>query len=78
MQPLSITDIQGWNTDELINHLRGKLDISERSFTILKEQEIDGDTFLKLTQEELERWGMAGGPAKKIVEYANKLKGTCK
>ena len=78
MQPPSLTDIQGWNTDELINHLRGKLDISERSFTILKEQEIDGDTFLKVTQEELQGCGIVLAPAKKIVEYANKLKGTRK
>jgi hypothetical protein len=64
------------NTKQLIDKLRSKLDISERSFRILEEQKITGRTFLDLTQEELERWGMTGGPAKKIIKYIDQLKGT--
>jgi|tagenome__1003787_1003787.scaffolds.fasta_scaffold14306114_2 hypothetical protein len=75
MQLPSLTEIQGLKTKQLIDKLRSNLDISEKSFRILEEQEIKGRTFLDLTQEELERCGMALGPAKEIVKYIDQLKG---
>lgn len=79
MQLPSITEIQGWSTEELIEHLQKNLrTLSASDFKVFEDQKIDGETFLDLNQEELERWGILGGPAKKIIKYANKLKGTRK
>jgi hypothetical protein len=34
---------------------------------ILHDQEINGEALLQISQEDLERWGMKGGPAKKLI-----------
>lgn len=46
--------------------------VDEKSAKVLEDQEISGETLLQLSQEELERWGMKGGPAKKIIAALKK------
>ncbi|RIA81989.1 hypothetical protein C1645_881300 [Glomus cerebriforme] len=37
-------------------------------------KEVTGYDFLDLSQEELERWGMPGGPSKRLVKFAKECK----
>ncbi|CAG8676546.1 3725_t:CDS:2, partial [Paraglomus brasilianum] len=46
----------------------------EEDFRILRENRIEGITFLALMEEKLERYGMKGGPVNVIVDYIEKLK----
>src|SRR4051812_35803463 len=77
MQPLSISDIKEWSTEQLIQHLQAKFpdDISVTALNILEEQEIRGHAFLALTKKDLMADGMKGGPAAVIAGYVNELKG---
>ena len=77
VQPPSITDIEGWNTDQLIRHLQskfpGKLD--EEDLEILKKEKIEGMAFLEQTKEDLMADHMKRGPASIIAKYIKELKG---
>jgi SAM domain (Sterile alpha motif) len=76
MQLPSLTKIQGLNTKQLTDYLQRELEgLDADDLEILTKNKIDGETFLDLTQEELERWGMTLGPAKEIVKYIAQLKG---
>ena len=77
MQAPSIADIEEWNTEQLIQHLQAKFpdDISNTALNILKEQEIEGVAFLRLTEEDLMSYGMKCGPASVIAGYVEELIG---
>ena len=76
MEPPSIIEIQSWSTPQLIKHLREECSIRDKHLEILETQEIDGESFLELTAEHLERDGMPRGSATKIIKYIQKIKGT--
>ncbi|GBC03375.1 hypothetical protein RclHR1_00510006 [Rhizophagus clarus] len=48
----------------------GNETLTETAIKILEKEEIKGQDFFDLTQEELEKWGMPGGPAKRLVKFA--------
>jgi hypothetical protein len=77
-QPPSTTDVEGWSTKQLIDHLQDKFldDLDNEDLKILKDQKFRGRAFLTLTEEKLERYGMKGGPAGVIAGYIDELKGT--
>ena len=50
--------VKDFNTEELIEYLgRKDLKLKESHFKILRKEEITGRSFLKLTEEKLERYG---------------------
>jgi len=77
-QSLFITDINGWSTEQVIQHLQTTFPnkLTKTALDILREQEIEGTAFLTLTGEKLERYGMKGGPASIIAGYVKGLNST--
>ncbi|RGB27672.1 hypothetical protein C1646_768798 [Rhizophagus diaphanus] len=62
-------------TTELIDFLRKKnLGLSGKTPEISETQEVNGQNFLDLFQEELEKWRMPGGPAKRLAKFAKDYK----
>ena len=62
--------IKDFNTEELIDYLERKdLKLTETYFKILRKEEIADLDFLKLTEEKLERYGMKGKPATRLVDF---------
>src|SRR5437762_980192 len=63
--------VKNFNTEELIDYLgRKDLKLDEDDIKILRKEKIVGRSFLKLTEEKLERYG---GPATVLVEFIESL-----
>ena len=76
-ETVSLADeIKKYKTKELIYFLRKEdyLKLEEEDLEILRKQRINGRTFFKITKEELEKWGMPGGPAIALVDFAKECK----
>src|SRR5436853_4051996 len=76
-ETVSLADeIRKYKTKELIDFLRKEVDLelSEKVFEILEKQEVNGRDFFKITEEKLEKWGMSGGPATRLVDFAKECK----
>ena len=66
--------VKDFNTEELIDYLERKdLKLDEDDIKILRKEKISGRSFLKLTEEKLERYGMKGGPTTVLVEFIESL-----
>ncbi|GET55064.1 hypothetical protein GLOIN_2v1476258 [Rhizophagus irregularis DAOM 181602=DAOM 197198] len=50
--------------------VNNNIQIKEEYFDILRDQEITGSTFFKITEETYRSYGLKGGPAKIFVEFA--------
>src|SRR2546429_8260795 len=76
-ETVSLADeIKKYKTKELIDFLRKEedLELSEKVFEILEKQEVNGRDFLKTTKEEFLSYGMPGGPAKRLADFAKDCK----
>ncbi|CAG8853699.1 35379_t:CDS:1, partial [Gigaspora margarita] len=73
----TVNEVEGWTeTEELINFLRTQgLGLKDNHFNILREQEINGISFLELNVDKLMNYGLKGGPAEVIAKLINKIKG---
>ncbi|CAG8477859.1 4726_t:CDS:2 [Paraglomus brasilianum] len=71
----SVEDVEGYNTEILIAYLQNQriLNLSEQHINVLRENEVAGYDFLRLKQEDLERYGLKPGPAKRISDFAIQL-----
>src|SRR6185369_13334625 len=69
-------EIKKYETKELIDFLRKKEDLklSEKVFGILEKEEVNGPAFLKITEEKLRSYGMPGGPALVLADFAKECK----
>ena len=66
--------VKDFNTEELIDYLgRKDLKLDENDIKILRKEKIVSRSFLKLTEEKLERYDMKGGPATVLVEFIESL-----
>jgi hypothetical protein len=76
---LSLSDIptvKELNTPEkLSGFLKGRLKNLDTHINTLTAQEVDGEAFLEITQEDLTNLGIPLGPAKKILKLINEIKG---
>ncbi|PKK72017.1 hypothetical protein RhiirC2_777679 [Rhizophagus irregularis] len=71
---LTIEVVKGWSTGRLNEFLKARLkDIDVHIDTIT--QKVDGDSFLELAAVDFERWGVPGGPAKKIERLIKEIQG---
>ncbi|PKY60916.1 hypothetical protein RhiirA4_485213, partial [Rhizophagus irregularis] len=60
---------------KLIEYLQGQgLGLSEKVFEILEEEEVSGRAFLKTSKEEFQNYGIKGGPATILVDFAKECK----
>ena len=69
-------DIKKYDMTKLIDFLRREKDLrlSEKTFKILKIQEVNGYTFFKITKEEYIQDDMARGPATALVNFVKECK----
>ncbi|SRR6266516_4424876 len=64
------------NTEKLIDFLKEQedLQLSDAHFEILRKEEITGRDFLKTSKDEFRSYGMKGGPATRLVDFAKEVK----
>ncbi|GBC08740.1 hypothetical protein RclHR1_08350010 [Rhizophagus clarus] len=69
-------EIKKYDTAKLIEYLQGQknLELSETAIKILEKEELNGGDLFDLTEEKLEKWGMPGGPAMRLVKFAKECK----
>ena len=76
-ETVSLADeIKKYKTKELIDFLckEEDLGLDDDDLEIIRKQKIMGRDFLKTSKEEFERYGMLGGPAKRLAEFAKECK----
>ncbi len=69
-------EVKKYKTKELIDFLCKKedLDLSEKVFEILEKEEISGCDFLKTTKQDFQEYGLKGGPATRLANFAKECK----
>jgi hypothetical protein len=50
------------------------LELEEEDLEIIRKQRVNGRDFLKVTEEKLRSYGMAGGPATRLADFAKECK----
>src|SRR4051794_31088032 len=76
-ETVSLADeIKKYKTKELIDFLSKEedLELSETAIKILEKEEVNDWDFLKVTEEKLRSYGMAGGLATRLADFAKKCK----
>ncbi|CAG8585372.1 8884_t:CDS:2, partial [Ambispora leptoticha] len=68
--------VRKYDTEKLIEFLRGEedLQLDEDDFKILRDEKITGRDFLKATKQDFRDYGMKGGPASRLVDFAKEVK----
>ena len=71
-----VDEIKKYKTEALIKYLRKEEDLGldDNDFEIIRKQKIMGRAFLKTSKEEFERYGMLGGPATVLADFAKDCK----
>lgn len=72
----TVEEIEKLNRNDLINYLKNKkdLDLDKHDINTIKSAKFTGQVLLDLTQYDLERIGLALGPAKAIAGLIKTLK----
>ena len=67
--------VRKYKTKELIDFLRKEenLELDDDDLNIIKKQKITGRAFLNTTKEELRSYGIPGGPASDLADFAKEL-----
>ncbi|RGB22138.1 hypothetical protein C1646_731140 [Rhizophagus diaphanus] len=75
-ETVSLADeIKKYDTAKLIEYLQGQdLGLDEDDLKIIHKQKINGRDFFDMTEEKLEKWGMLGGLAIRLVKFAKECK----
>src|SRR5688572_12887878 len=75
-ETVSLADeIKKYDTTKLIEYLQGQdLGLDEDDEKIIRNEKVDGRAFLKMTEQRFRDYGMKGGPAVKLVEFAKECK----
>src|ERR1043165_9278344 len=76
-ETVSLADeIKKYKTEALIEYLRKEEDLGldDDDLEIFRKQKIMGRDFLKTTKEEFLSYGMPGGPAKRLADFAKECK----
>src|ERR1043165_5862737 len=76
-ETVSLADeIKKYKTEALIEYLRKEEDLGldDNDLEIFRKQKIMGRDFLKTTKEEFLSYGMPGGPAKRLADFAKECK----
>ncbi|PKB96917.1 hypothetical protein RhiirA5_434032 [Rhizophagus irregularis] len=68
-------EVKKYDTAGLISFLQGQgLGLSEKVYKILENEEVIGRDFLKMTKQRLRDYGMKGGPALRLADFAKECK----
>src|SRR4051794_2367267 len=76
-ETVSLADeIKKYKTEALIEFLQKEEDLGldDDDLGIIRKQKIMGRDFLKTSKEEFEHYGMLGGPAKRLADFAKECK----
>ena len=74
----TVEEINGWDRDRVKGFLQEKrteLDFEDGDINIIYDQRVKGDTFLDFNAVDFERWGIPGGPSKRIEKLINEING---
>src|ERR1051325_5552859 len=63
-------DIVQYDTEHLIKFLKKNISVKEEQLNILREQEVTGYTFFETTEDTFRSYGLKGGPAKILANFA--------
>ncbi|RIA88499.1 hypothetical protein C1645_877364 [Glomus cerebriforme] len=71
----SVEEVERYDTDALTTYLQNQriLNLNEQHINVLCENEVAGYDFLRCKQDDLERYGLKSGPAKRISDFAIQL-----
>jgi hypothetical protein len=70
----SVEEVEGYNTDALITFLNGKnFGLNENEIKIIRDQGIDGISFLMLNKEMFKECNIRMEPRAKLVNLINNL-----
>ncbi|RIA84515.1 hypothetical protein C1645_832144 [Glomus cerebriforme] len=69
-------EIKKYDTTKLIDFLRGERDLGldNDDLEIIRKEKVNGRAFINITKEELRDYGMKGGPAKNLADFAKDCK----
>jgi hypothetical protein len=72
----TLTKIKKYKTKELINYLcmEKDLKLDKDDYKIIHKEKIAGCNLFNLTNKELRDWGMAGGPARRLLNFTSEIK----
>ncbi|CAG8731278.1 10680_t:CDS:1, partial [Ambispora leptoticha] len=71
--------VENWDTETLVLYLREQgLKLNEKHFDILRNEEITGLSFLDMTKEDFQSYGLKGGPATLLAKEVKILKDNTK
>ncbi|CAG8765311.1 10567_t:CDS:1, partial [Ambispora leptoticha] len=71
----TVEEVRGFNAEELNGFLKRRLNGIDNHIDTLTVQEVDGSTFLDFTATDFERWGIPGGPSKRIEKLIKNVQG---
>ena len=75
-EPLpSVQEVRKWNRGQVIENLQKIVNLEEDEIQILRKKRISGKSFLGLTEEKLEQFGLEFGPASEIAEFVKAING---
>ncbi|CAG8582103.1 10848_t:CDS:2 [Rhizophagus irregularis] len=69
----NLDDIYKYDTESLIEFLRNNIQIKEEYFDILRDQEITGSIFFKITEETFRSYGLKGGFIQNVIQCESAL-----
>src|ERR1700722_14569714 len=68
-------EVKNYDTTGLISFLQGQdLGLDEEDLEIIRKEKVNGRAFLKITEEKLHSYGMPGGPASNLADFAKECK----
>ena len=76
-ETVSLADeIKKYDTAKLIDFLYGEKDLGldDDDLEIIRKEKVNGRAFINITKEELRDYGMKGGPAKNLADFAKDCK----
>ncbi|PKK59342.1 hypothetical protein RhiirC2_857384, partial [Rhizophagus irregularis] len=76
-ETVSLADeIKKYKTKELIDFLRKEedLELEPEDYDIIEKERINGRDFLKATKQDFRDYGMKGGPASRLADFAKECK----
>ncbi|CAG8649658.1 5114_t:CDS:2, partial [Ambispora gerdemannii] len=76
---LNVYLVENWNTESLVIYLQEQdLKLDDEDFAIIRKEKINGLSFLDMTKEDFQSYGLKGGPATLLAKEVKVLKDNTK
>ncbi|CAG8484119.1 3643_t:CDS:2 [Ambispora leptoticha] len=73
------TNVEKWDTETLVVFLKEQdLKLDDEDFAIIRNEKINGQDFLDMTEEKFQSYGLKGGPAMRLAKEVKALKDNTK